>query len=48
MFHEGEEDIPDECDKVNVDHAIRLGNIGEVDVLTWRPYKPIELEIIHL
>ena len=43
VFDFGEEDIPDDCDNVDVENSIGLRNPHEVDVLRRGPNAPVKL-----
>ena len=43
MLDFGEEDIPDDCDNVDVENSIGLRNPHEVDVLRRGPNAPVKL-----
>jgi hypothetical protein len=44
----GEEDVPDDCDDVDVEDAIGRRDPHEVQVLGRRPDAPVELKLKNL
>lgn len=43
VFHVGEEDIPDHCDHIDVQHTVRSWHKIKVDGLRWWPDEPVKL-----